>query len=43
MDQLDIGRRGNISGVCIVIIDGQVRVGRSRNTPSAEKAAEVVG
>jgi len=27
----------------MVVIDGVVRIGRSRNTPPAERVAEVVG
>jgi enamidase len=42
-DLLDSVRKGDIPGVSMVIIDGQVRVGRSRNTPPAETAAEVMG
>jgi len=41
-DLLDSVRLGDIPGVGMVIIDGQVRVGRSRNTPPAERVAEVV-
>jgi enamidase len=33
---------GDLPGVGMVIIDGVVRAGRSRNTPPAEKVAEVV-
>jgi enamidase len=33
---------GDLPGVGMVIIDGVVRAGRSRNTPPAEKLAEVV-
>jgi len=42
-DLLDSVRKGDIPGIGMVIIDGQVRVGRSRNTPPAETVAEVVG
>jgi enamidase len=42
-DLLDSVRKGDIPGVGMVIIDGQVRVGRSRNTPPAETVAEVAG
>lgn len=42
-DLLDSIRKGDIPGVGMVIIDGIVRTGRSRNTPPAECAAEVVG
>src|SRR5262249_8626644 len=33
---------GDLPGVGMVVIDGQVRIGRSRNTPPAERVAEVV-
>lgn len=33
---------GNLPGIGMVIIDGEIRVGRSRNTPPAESAPEVV-
>lgn len=33
---------GDLCGVSMVLIDGQVRIGRSRNTPPAARAAEVV-
>jgi enamidase len=42
-DLLDSVRLGDLPGVGMVIIDGEVRIGRSRNTPPAEKVAEVVG
>jgi enamidase len=32
---------GDLPGVGMVVIDGQVRIGRSRNTPPAETVAEV--
>jgi enamidase len=35
--------RGDIPGICCVIIDGQVRVGRSRNTPLAKRLATFEG
>jgi len=41
-DLLESVRLGDLPGVGMVIIDGQVRIGRSRNTPPAEKVAEVV-
>ena len=40
-DLLDSLRLGDLPGVGMVIIDGQVRIGRSRNTPPAERIAEV--
>jgi len=33
---------GDLFGISMVLIDGQVRIGRSRNTPPAARAAEVV-
>lgn len=33
---------GNLPGIGMVIIDGEIRVGRSRNTPPSERAPEVV-
>jgi enamidase len=41
-DLLDSIRLGDLPGVAMVVIDGQVRIGRSRNTPPAERVAEVV-
>jgi enamidase len=41
-DMLDSVRLGDLPGVGMVVIDGLVRIGRSRNTPPAEKVAEVV-
>ena len=35
-------RLGDLPGIGMVIIDGVVRCGRSRNTPPATKLAEVV-
>jgi enamidase len=40
-DLLDSVRLGDLPGISMVIIDGQVRCGRSRNTPPAETLAEV--
>jgi enamidase len=34
---------GDLPGISMVLIDGVVQVGRSRNTPPAGRAAEVVG
>jgi enamidase len=42
-DLLDSVRKGDLPGIGMAIIDGIVRCGRSRNTPPAEKVAEVVG
>src|SRR5262245_26208041 len=33
---------GDLFGVSLIVIDGQIRIGRSRNTPPATRAAEVV-
>src|SRR5215510_14448026 len=41
-DLLDSVEKGDIPGIGMVIIDGVVRCGRSRNTPPAETVAEVV-
>ncbi|HYK96564.1 MAG TPA: amidohydrolase family protein [Candidatus Dormibacteraeota bacterium] len=40
---LDALRAGDLPGVSMVLIDGAVMIGRSRNTPPATRAAEVVG
>lgn len=34
---------GDLPGISMVLIDGAVQIGRSRNTPPASRAAEVVG
>jgi enamidase len=34
---------GDLPGISMVLIDGTVQIGRSRNTPPAGRAAEVVG
>ena len=39
---LTAGRVGDLFGISMVLIDGQIRIGRSRNTPPAARAAEVV-
>jgi enamidase len=39
---LESVRLGDLPGVGMVVIDGMVRIGRSRNTPPAERLAEVV-
>jgi len=41
-DLLDSVRLGDLPGVGMVVIDGQVRIARSRNTPPAERVAEIV-
>ncbi len=41
-DMLDSVEMGDIPGVGMVIIDGKVASGRSRNTPPAERVPEVV-
>ncbi len=38
---LDSVQLGDLPGVGMVVIDGQIRIGRSRNTPPAETVAEV--
>lgn len=35
--------RGDIPGISCVIVDGEVRVGRSRNTPLAKRLAAITG
>jgi enamidase len=40
---LDALGLGDLPGVSMVLIDGAVMIGRSRNTPPAARAAEVVG
>lgn len=42
-DALDAIARGDIPGISCVVIDGQVRVGRSRNTPLANRLATFKG
>jgi enamidase len=42
-DGLDAIARGDIPGISAVIIDGQVRTGRSRNTPLAKRLASFTG
>ncbi len=39
---LEALRAGDLCGISMILIDGQVRIGRSRNTPPAARAAEVV-
>jgi len=40
---LDALASGDLPGISMVVIDGAVQIGRSRNTPPAGRAAEVVG
>jgi enamidase len=40
-DLLDSVRKGDLPGIGMVIIDGIVRCGRSRNTPPAERVPEI--
>ncbi len=40
---LDALAIGDLPGVSMVLIDGEVKVGRSRNTPPPARAAEIVG
>jgi enamidase len=42
-DLLESVRLGDIPGIGMVVIDGLVRIGRSRNTPPAHAIPEVVG
>jgi enamidase len=42
-DALTAIARGDIPGISAVIIDGEVRVGRSRNTPLAKRLATIAG
>jgi enamidase len=42
-DALGAIARGDIPGVSCVVIDGQVHVGRSRNTPLAQRLAAISG
>jgi enamidase len=41
-DLLDSVRKGDLPGIGMVVIDGVVRVGRSRNTPPADRVPEIV-
>ncbi len=41
-DLLDSVRQGDLPGIGMVVIDGIVRCGRSRNTPPAERIPEIV-
>ncbi len=43
VDLLDSVRKGDLPGIGMVIVDGIVRCGRSRNTPPAERVPAVVG
>ena len=42
-DLLESVAMGDLPGIGMVVIDGMVRCGRSRNTPPAERVPEVVG
>jgi enamidase len=42
-DALSAIARGDIPGISAVVIDGTVRVGRSRNTPLAKRLATITG
>ena len=42
-DALSAIARGDIPGISAVVIDGEVRVGRSRNTPLAKRVATIAG
>jgi enamidase len=41
-DLLDSVRKGDLPGIGMVVIDGIARIGRSRNTPPAERVPEAV-
>ncbi len=41
-DLLDSVRKGDLPGIGMVVIDGMVRCGRSRNTPPAERVPAIV-
>jgi enamidase len=41
-DLLDSVQKGDLPGIGMVIVDGIVRCGRSRNTPPAERVPEIV-
>lgn len=41
-DLLDSMQRGDLPGIGMVIIDGLVRIGRSRNTPPATMLPEII-
>jgi enamidase len=41
-DLLDSIRKGDIPGIGMVVIDGTIRIGRSRNTPPAAVVPEIV-
>jgi enamidase len=41
-DLLDSVRKGDLPGIGMVVIDGMVRCGRSRNTPPAERVPVIV-
>jgi enamidase len=41
-DLLDSVRQGDLPGIGMVLIDGVVKCGRSRNTPPAERVPEIV-
>ena len=41
-DALGALSAGDLPGISMVLIDGKVTIGRSRNTPPAARAAEVV-
>jgi len=42
-DALSAIARGDIPGISAVVIDGEVRVARSRNTPLAKRLAAISG
>ncbi len=40
---LECVQLGDLPGISMMIIDGVIRTGRSRNTPPADKMPEIVG
>jgi enamidase len=42
-DGLSAIARGDIPGISAIVIDGEVRVARSRNTPLAKRLAAISG
>jgi enamidase len=41
-DAFSASSAGDLPGISMVLIDGKITIGRSRNTPPAARAAEVV-
>lgn len=40
-DALSALRAGDLPGISMILVDGEIKIGRSRNTPPAARAAEV--